>query len=88
MESPGNPPPNSCSHPLVFRLDHTEEVDADDNCLFTAANKPGERDLRHNIARLFADVYAAQITRQNQQPPPQHTHLVGARTMATVTKRC
>uniref|UniRef100_A0A0D9UVR7 OTU domain-containing protein n=1 Tax=Leersia perrieri TaxID=77586 RepID=A0A0D9UVR7_9ORYZ len=56
--------PSSPLQPLVFRLDHAGEVDADGNCLFTAARraaaaKPDARDLRHRVVRRFAHVYAA-----------------------------
>jgi len=49
---------------LVFRLDHGGEVDADGNCLFTAARtaaaaKADARELRHRAVRRFAEVYAA-----------------------------
>ncbi|CAO2185212.1 unnamed protein product [Urochloa humidicola] len=50
--------------PVVFRLDHGGEVDADGNCLFTAARtaaaaKSGARELRHRAVRRFAEVYGA-----------------------------
>ena len=50
--------------PVVFRLDHGGEVDADGNCLFTAARtaaaaKADARELRHRAVRRFAEVYAA-----------------------------
>ncbi|CAL4977228.1 unnamed protein product [Urochloa decumbens] len=50
--------------PVVFRLDHGGEVDADGNCLFTAARtaaaaKSGARELRHRTVRRFAEVYGA-----------------------------
>ncbi|CAO2179018.1 unnamed protein product [Urochloa humidicola] len=50
--------------PVVFRLDHGGEVDADGNCLFTAARtaaaaKSGARELRHRVVRRFAEVYGA-----------------------------
>jgi hypothetical protein len=49
---------------VVFRLDHGGEVDADGNCLFTAARtaaaaKAGARELRHRAVRRFAEVYDA-----------------------------
>lgn len=49
---------------VVFRLDHGGEVDADGNCLFTAARtaaaaKADARELRHRAVRRFAEVYAA-----------------------------
>lgn len=49
---------------MVFRLDHGGEVDADGNCLFTAARtaaaaKADARELRHRAVRRFAEVYAA-----------------------------
>ncbi|XP_062206777.1 uncharacterized protein LOC133908667 [Phragmites australis] len=50
--------------PVVFRLDHGGEVDADGNCLFTAARtaaaaKADARELRHRAVRRFTEVYAA-----------------------------
>ncbi|RLN23949.1 uncharacterized protein C2845_PM07G03750 [Panicum miliaceum] len=50
--------------PVVFRLDHGGEVDADGNCLFTAARtaaaaKADARELRHRAVRRFSEVYAA-----------------------------
>ncbi|KAG8088340.1 hypothetical protein GUJ93_ZPchr0010g8717 [Zizania palustris] len=58
------PPTSLPLPPLIFRLDHAGEVDADGNCLFTAARraaaaKPDARDLRHRTVRRFADVYAS-----------------------------
>jgi len=49
---------------VVFRLDHGGEVDADGNCLFTAARtaaaaKADARELRHRAVRWFAEVYIA-----------------------------
>ena len=49
---------------MVFRLYHGGEVDADGNCLFTAARtaaaaKADARELRHRAVRRFAEVYAA-----------------------------
>lgn len=49
---------------VVFRLDHGGEVEADGNCLFTAARtaaaaKADARELRHRAVRRFAEVYAA-----------------------------
>ena len=43
--------------PVVFRLDHGGEVDADGNCLFTAARTADARELRHHAVRRFAEVY-------------------------------
>lgn len=58
------PSPETDATSLVFRLDHGGEVEADGNCLFTAARraaaaKAEARDLRHRTVRRFADVYAA-----------------------------
>jgi len=49
---------------VVFRLDHGGEVDADGNCLFTAArtvaaSKADARELRHRAVRRVAEVYTA-----------------------------
>ncbi|KAG8061329.1 hypothetical protein GUJ93_ZPchr0003g17483 [Zizania palustris] len=52
------PPTSLPLPPLIYRLDHAGEVDADGNCLFTAA-QPDARDLRHRTVRRFADVYAS-----------------------------
>ena len=58
------PVPVPALAPVVFRLDHGGEVDADGNCLFTAARtaaaaKADARELRHRAVRRFAEVYTA-----------------------------
>ncbi|XP_066391980.1 uncharacterized protein [Miscanthus floridulus] len=45
--------------PVVFRLDHGGEVDADGNCLFTAERTVDARELGHRAMRRFAKVYTA-----------------------------
>ncbi|XP_062191010.1 uncharacterized protein LOC133894846 [Phragmites australis] len=59
-----SPPDGAGAAPVVFRLDHGGEVDADGNCLFTAARtaaaaKADARELRHRTVHRFAEVYAA-----------------------------
>jgi len=57
--SPGAEGAAPAPAPVVFRLDHGGEVDADGNCLFTAARTADARELRHRAVRRFTEVYTA-----------------------------